>query len=230
MKKLFTLLLIGCTFSPFAQCDDSFFPFTEGVSFEQTAYDKKGKQQGKSMSKVISVDGSSAVVKNVYFDKKGEEMADGEYTIICEGNTIKMDFNNFIPEGMLDQYGDAEVSVEGDFITIPDNLQAGQALPDGTGTITIKMTSSAAMNITMDMTITDRKVEKKETLDTPAGSFESFKITQTTIMKMNMMGMNKTTETSAASWYTKGVGMVRNENYDKKGNLMGYTLLTSFNK
>ncbi|MEQ8627533.1 hypothetical protein [Ekhidna sp.] len=230
MKKLFTLLLIGCTISVYAQCDDSFFPFTEGVSFEQTAYDKKGKEQGKSMSEVVSVDGSTAVVKNVYFDKKGKEMADGDYSIVCEGNTIKMDFNNFIPEGMLDQYGDAEVSVEGDFITIPDNLQVGQTLPDGTGTITIKMTSTAAMNITMDMTITDRKVEKKETLDTPAGSFESFKITQTTIMKMNMMGMSKTTETSAASWYAKGVGMVRNENYDKKGSLMGYTLLTSFNK
>ena len=55
MKKLFTLLLIGCTLSTFAQCDDSFFPFTEGVSFEQTVYDKKGKEQGKSMSEVILV-------------------------------------------------------------------------------------------------------------------------------------------------------------------------------
>lgn len=230
MKSLITLVLTICTLTVFAQCDDAFFPFNEGVSFEQTAYDKKGKEQGKSMSEVVSVDGSSAVVKNVYFDKKGKEIADGEYTIICEGSTIKMDFNNFIPEGTLDQYGDAEVNVEGDFISIPDNLEVGQTLPDGTGTITIKMTSTAAMTITMEMTITDRKVEKSETIKTPAGSFDTFKISQTTIMKMNMMGMNKTTETSAASWYAKGVGMVRNENYDKKGSLMGYTQLTAFNK
>ena len=228
MKKLFTLILVACTLTAFAQCNDSFFPFNEGVSFEQTAYDKKGKEQGKSMSEIVTVDGTSAVVKNVFFDKKGKEVADGEYTIICEGNTIKMDFNKFIPDGMLDQYGDAEVTVEGDFITIPNNLQEGQSLPDGTGTVTIKMTSAAAMNITMDMTITDRKVEKVETLNTPAGSFDTYKISQKTIVKMNMMGMNKTTENSSAAWYAKGVGMVRNENYDKKGDLMGYTELTSF--
>lgn len=230
MKKLLTITLTICTLTLFAQCDDSFFPFEEGVNFEQTSFDKKGKTQGKTISTVLKVDGSSATVKNVLFDKKDKEVADGEYTIICEGNTIKMDFNNFIPEEMLSQYGDADVKVEGDFITIPDDLQEGQALADGSGTVTITMASTSAMNIKMDMEIVDRKVEKTETLSTPAGSFDTYKITQKTIVKMNMMGMNKTTESSSASWFAKGVGMVKNESYDQKGNLMGYTLLTSFSK
>lgn len=228
MKKLFTLIFALCTFAAFSQCDDSFFPFKEGVSFEQTAYDKKGKEQGKTSSTILSVDASSATVKNVFYDKKGEEVANGDYTIICEGNTLKFDFNNFIPEEMLNQYGDADVTVEGDFISIPNDLQPGQTLPDGSGTVTIKMSGAAGMSIKMDMTITDRKVEKSESLDTPAGSFDTFKITQKTIVKMNMMGMNKTTESFSASWFAKEVGMVKNENYNQKGDLMGYTLLTAF--
>lgn len=229
MKQLLTLALISFTLASSAQCDDSFFPFQKGLSFEQTSFDKKDKEQGKSKNEIITIDGSSATVKSILLDKKGEEIADGEYSVICEGNTIKIDFNNFIPEEMLNQYGDADVTVEGDFITIPDNLQAGQTLPDGSGKVTISM-SNGAMNITMDMTITDRKVDKAETLDTPAGSFDTFKISQTTIVKMNMMGMNKTTESASATWYSKGVGMVKNESYNKKGDLMGYTLLTSFDK
>ncbi|MEP0984804.1 hypothetical protein [Ekhidna sp.] len=228
MKKLIILLLSITSLTLFGQCDDSFFPFKQGVSFEQTSYDKKGKPQGKTISTILTVDESTATVKNLFFDKKDKEIADGEYTIICEGDIIKMDFNNFIPDGMLSQYGDAEVTVEGDFITIPDNLEAGQNLQDGSGTITINMGGAAAMNIKMDMEIIDRKVEKAETLTTPAGSFETYKITQKSIVTMKMMGMNKTTESSSASWFAKGVGMVKTESFNQKGNLIGYTLLTSF--
>lgn len=230
MKKLFAFILPLFTLSAFAQCDNSFFPFQEGITFEQTAYDKKGKEQGKTSSSIQSVDGSSATVNNIFYDKKGEEVANGDYTIVCEENTVKFDFNNFIPEEMLNQYGDAEVTVEGDFISVPNDLQPGQTLPDGSGTVTIKMSGAAGMNIKMDMTITDRKVEKAETLNTPAGSFDTFKITQKTIVKMNMMGMNKTTESLSASWFAKEVGMVKNESYNQKGDMMGYTLLTAFNK
>ncbi|MEO9869958.1 TapB family protein [Ekhidna sp.] len=230
MKKLFFFALIFFSIGAYSQCNDSFFPFNEGVSFEQTAYDKKGKEQGKTISSILKVDGSSATVKNVFFDKKDKEVADGDYTIICEGDMIKIDFNNFIPDEMLSQYGDAEVAVEGDFITVPNDLQQGQTLPDGSGVVTIKMSGAAAMNIKMNITITDRTVEKAETLTTSAGSYETFKIIQKTIVKMNIMGMNKTTESSSASWFAKEVGMVKNESYNKKGDLVGYTLLTSFNK
>ncbi len=225
MKKLLALILCLSGLNLYSQCTDGFFPFKEGVSFEQTAYDKKGKEQGKTNSKVLSIENSSAIVENTFFDKKGEEVANGEYTIICEGNVIKMDFNNFIPKQMLDQYGNAEITVEGDFITIPDELESGQILPDGSGTVIIR---ASGIDIKMDIEITDRKVEKAETLSTSAGSFDTYKILQKTLVKMNLMGMNKTTESLSASWFAKGAGMIKNESYNKKGDLMGYTLLTAF--
>ncbi len=86
----------------------------------------------------------------------------------------------------------------------------------------------SAMKMNMDMALTERIVETKETLTTKAGSFDCYKVSQNTAVTMDMMGMKRTTETSSASWFAKGVGMVRTENYDKKGNLMGYSLLTAF--
>jgi hypothetical protein len=84
----------------------------------------------------------------------------------------------------------------------------------------------ASMNgmslIKLNMNITDRSVVTSEVVKTPAGSFDCMKIVQTT----SMDGLGKSTYESA-SWYAKGVGMVRTENYDKKGELDTYTELTS---
>ena len=227
MKKIlaaaFPILL--SVFS-YAQCDDSFFPFQEGVNFEQTSYDKKGKVQGKTLSTVLTADASSATVKNVIYDKKDDEVASGDYVIVCEDNMIKFDFSSFVPDEMVDQYGDAEMTVEGDFISVPNDLKEGQQLPDGSGTVKINMGGAAAMNITMYMTITDRIVEKKESITTTSGTFDTYKISQNTKVNMKVMGMNRETESSSASWFAKGVGMVKNENYNKNGELINYQLLT----
>ena len=42
--------------------------------------------------------------------------------------------------------------------------------------------------------------------------------------------MDRTTESTTATWYSENVGMVRSESYDKKGKLTDYTLLTNFSK
>jgi len=41
-----------------------------------------------------------------------------------------------------------------------------------------------------------------------------------TIMKM---------ETSSTEWFSKEVGMVKSESYNKKGKLISYSLLTAYN-
>jgi hypothetical protein len=38
------------------------------------------------------------------------------------------------------------------------------------------------------------------------------------------------TEASSKEWYAEGVGLVKSEIYNKKGKLMGYSELTSFEK
>lgn len=225
MKKLLSLLFVSLSILSFAQCENSFFPFKEGITFEQTNFSQKDKIQGKTISKIISVANNEATVENKIFDSKGKLLTEANYTIICDGNAIKFDFESFIPEETFSQYGDAKVTVDGDFITIPNELAVGQQLEDGSGKVSVDM---SAMQMNMDMKLKERKVDTKEMLTTKAGSFDCYKISQNTTVTMDMMGMKRTTETSSISWFAKGVGMVKTENYDKKGDLMGYSVLTSF--
>lgn len=230
MKKLVTLSAsLFFAVVSLAQCNDAFFPFKIGSSFEQISYDADGKEQGKSVSEIKNIAGSEAIVLNTFFDRKGKQVAKGDYKVVCEDGITKLDFNNFIPEEMLNQYGeDAKVSVIGDFISLPNALTVGQNLPNSEGEIEVNM-SGANIQIKMDMLITERFVEKIEPVVTPAGSFDSYKITQKTVIEMDMMGTKNTVQTSSASWFAKNIGMVKTESYDNRGEVNGYTLLTAIN-
>ena len=78
----------------------------------------------------------------------------------------------------------------------------------------------------MTTTITDRKVEKKETIETPAGSFHCLIVTQKTTIANKLL--NK--EYPSKDWYVPGFGVVRSESYKSNGKLMGYSLLTMYQK
>ena len=75
----------------------------------------------------------------------------------------------------------------------------------------------------MSVETTDRKVIGKETITTPAGSFNCFVITSTTDMKMGM-----SQRSTSKQWITEKVGTVKSENYDKNGKISGSSLLTKF--
>jgi hypothetical protein len=64
----------------------------------------------------------------------------------------------------------------------------------------------------------------EETLNTPAGKFDCFKISQKVFMKT----LGKI-EINSIEWYSEDVGMVKSETYDKKGKLKTYSLLTTYN-
>ena len=64
------------------------------------------------------------------------------------------------------------------------------------------------------MSVTDREVESKETITTPAGTYECFKITQTTKIKSIVGQTFKTAE-----YYSEGVGMIRTDTFSKNGKL-----------
>ncbi len=80
------------------------------------------------------------------------------------------------------------------------------------------------MSITI--AITNRMVEKRETITTPAGTFDCYKITYDVQTGMGFIKTN----TKTAEWYSGKAGSVRTETLDKKGKLMGYSQITSIKK
>jgi hypothetical protein len=220
MKTIITLCLFLFTGigALQAQCNP-FFDLEEGTSWEMTNYDKKDNVQGRQVTTVKTLNETSAgweaILHLVMFDKKDKEQFDQELEVACSEGIIKMDMSRFIPAEMMNP--DMKMEVTSENIQWPADLEVGQTLPDASVLIDMGM-----MKITTN--ITDRKVEGKETITTPAGTFECYKVTYTT--KMKLMGER---EFSGVDYISEKVGVVKTLSYDKKGNLSGYTQLTKFN-
>lgn len=194
---------------------------------EYTSYNKKGKVESSTTSTITTVEasGSAAVasVSSSIRDDKGKEQFAGAYEVRCENGIITMDASSLISPAMQQSFASMEVSIDGDGLVLPSKLEPGQMLPDAS--TTIKAGSGGVNIINMTVNITNRKVLGREEITTPAGIFNCYKISQDTDVKM----MIAKTMTSI-DYYAEGVGVVRSETYDKKGNLEGYMELTKFEK
>ena len=112
-----------------------------------------------------------------------------------------------------------DVTVDASRYEVPSmDTPAGTQLEDGT----LRVTTTGAVGINMTVDITDRKVESRETITTPAGDFDCLVLSQNVATKVliNVRGSSK-------EWYSENIGVVRSESYNKKGKLLGYSELTS---
>lgn len=78
----------------------------------------------------------------------------------------------------------------------------------------------------MNVLISDRKVEGKETINTPAGTYQCFKISYKMSIDTSMLGINIPINFRGIDFIAEKEGIVRSESYNKNGKLMAYTLLS----
>lgn len=230
MKTKIILFLALCyaSLSLVAQNNCSrFYPMTEGTSFEYSSYNKKGKSEGVSSYKVTTVENNSdttTATMNISFtDEKGKDVYNSNYSFSCSGNLVTIDYESLVPKEMLEQYEDMEMDITGTDIELPNELTVGQNLADANVTLNISM-SGLNMKTTID--IVNRKVEKQETITTPAGTFDCFVIYSDNKSKIMMAKSNFPSRV----WLSESVGMVKQETYKKNGDVMGSTQLTKFTK
>ena len=122
----------------------------------------------------------------------------------------------------MQAYQNMEVDVDASDFEMPNLDEAeGTQLKDGSIRIAI---GGGAPGLTMNISITDRKIEKKESYTSPAGTFDCIVLSQKVKTKMvvNIEGSSK-------EWYSENVGVVRTESYNKSGKMTGYSLLTALN-
>ncbi len=229
MKKialsLITFCLFACPVMGQYNCS-KFYPFSEGATSQLSLYDGKGNKSGmveyhiKNVSSSGDTDKATMVYKLI--DDKGNTLSGSEYEVTCRDGIVFMDFRSLMRPQMLEQYKGMKREVTGTNLNLPNNLSVGQSLPDATMNIKI---SIEGMNLNMNTSIIDRKVIGTETLTTPAGTFSCYVIGQTMIMKT--MG---THSRSSKQWIAEGVGVVKSEDYNKRGKLTGSSVLSNFSK
>lgn len=231
MKKLslvFAILFSLIQFSIAQDCSQSFYAMKEGTKIMMTNFSDKGKvtSTNETLIKSIKADGSNfnATVEATMKNDKGKVITEGKsYTVKCENGTIKLDISSMMMSDFASQMKNMEVTISGSGIEIPSVLTEGMTLSDGTTEMKLGTNGMTFMNMKFD--IKNRKVEKKESITTPAGTFSCFKISYDMDMKMMVKRSIK-----AVQWLAPGVGLVKSESYNQKGELEGYTELTKFEK
>jgi hypothetical protein len=222
-KIIILIALFLINFSSFGQSEcKAYYPFEEGTKFEITNYDKKGKKEGMVKYHVSKVENNVATIETIIFDNKDKEVTTMSYNVMCDGNKVSIDFKSLMNPEMFKQYKDMEMEFTGTNIELPNELQVGQRLNDANMNMAMNM---GGMTMNMSINMLNRTVDKKETITTPAGTFECFALSYDSEMKMGMKISFKIKE-----WLAEGVGMIRNESYNNNGKLMGYSELTSFSK
>lgn len=207
----------------------AFYPMEEGASYEYVHYSKKDKVEGTTAYEVTEVNTSGdetfASMLLKYEDSKGKNAFETDYKITCTGDGVKIDFESMFPSQMQQQYKEMNVEMDmtGTDIQIPNELSVGQALDDANVTVSIDM---GAMKMKVNVETTDRTVAAQESVTTAAGTYDCYLITEKTKSKVMMSN----TEMSNKLWLAKGVGVVKQESYNKNGKLMSRMELSKFSK
>lgn len=233
MKRIIiSFVALSCAVIQFAHGQNNcstYYPLEEGAAFQYTSYDKKGKADGLTDYKVTKVTNSNgqttATMELRLADKKGKEIYNSNYNLTCTETGVKIDFKSLFPSQMMKQYKDMGVKMDitGTDIELPNNLSVGQELADAYVNISMDM-GAMKMNIKVDRV--NRKVDKKESVTTPAGTFDCYLITETSKTKT----MGAAMEMQSKLWLTEGIGMVKQELYKKNGGLMSKSVLTKLDK
>lgn len=230
IKFLFCLtFLYGTSLALGQNACSKYYPMEEGSTFQYTMYDKKDKVEGVTDYVVSNVENdggnTTATMKLTYTDDKGKNVLESDYNITCTGNGVKIDYESLFPSEMKKQYEDMGMDMEitGTDIEIPNDLSAGQTLDDANLSVTMDM---GAMKMKINVDTFDRKVEKMESVTTPAGTFDCYLITEKSKSKVMMANV----EMSNKVWISEGVGMIKQESYGKNGKLMSRMELTKYSK
>jgi hypothetical protein len=233
MKKIYLPVLI-CTFSfllaSFADMCDGLHMFKEGTTATMTNYNEDGKVTGSNKTVYTGVtknaDGVTVTANSETFDKKGKSDAKGTYTMKCKGGNLYLDMRMMIPAEQTSSIKDMKMKIETSDLEFPAELTVGSTLKDAY----INMTSEApeggmAIPFKLNMRMYNRKVEAKENVTTPAGTFECYKISTDFESRMMVKINGKT-----ISWFSPEAGTVKSETYNSKGKMQGYSLLTELKK
>ena len=126
----------------------------------------------------------------------------------CDGGIVMMDMKMFIPAAQQEQMGDVSATGSTTYLEYPANMKEGDQLKDASFSMDFKSKSGLGGHISVDMT--NRKVAGKESVTTPAGTWDCYKITYHSKIIFKM-GIGIPINSDVTEWYAPGFGVVKSE-------------------
>ena len=198
------------------KAQEPFYLQKEGVKLGYTITDKKGKVDGYSESKVVSVKSSGAqtavTMQTMVKDKNGKDLLQNpfELSVTIENGTVIMS-----PKALVGKIVEG-LSINGEDLKLPVNLTTGAPLNDYSITMGI-----AGINTTTQ--VTGVKAVAEETIEVSGHRIPCVVVESTTSVKV--LGIKRSS--LQKTWYGRGIGIVKLETYDSKGKLESTQTLTS---
>jgi hypothetical protein len=219
------LILLGAGSASGQSCI-SYYPQSKGTTLVYQQYDKDGKPAGKSSQEIINLisipNGTKIEVLTKSYDKDNNLLGERTLEAKCEGGVFYMDMESYISQETLNTYEGLSFTVDAKDLELPGSLKVGDKLKDAQ----IKLTATLGfLPIRFTVDITERMVEAKESVKTPAGTFEAYKIKQKATYNVILQYVAYTTE-----WYSANMGLLKSESFSSGGELLSKTELVSFSR
>lgn len=232
IKSLFVLSICCYSFTLSAQDCSALEIVSEGQVMTYGSFNAKDKEVRSHTTTILSKESSNGGVaigiEVAYYDKKDGFIQKSGANYTCDGGTISLDMMTNFP-GNMDTYANMEIEVIQNENFLPANPTVGANLDDAIFKVNITMEGNQPFG-GIDAIYSNRKVLSKETLTTPAGSFECYKIQSEYEIIIKTLGIGLPDRGSSTDYFSPSIGMIKTESYNKKGKMTGYTLLTELKK
>lgn len=209
MRALLLLLLFTAA-APVVSAQCNYYYLQNNKTVTMAMYDRKGNPDGRYVYKVsgVSKEGNktSASVTSEVFDKKGKSIGGGAGSMECQNGQLRMDMKMMMSPQQMQQFKNAKVEGKGAYMEYPSALSAGDQLQDASFTMDITMESGMAAQLSLE--ITNRQVEAKEKITTPAGTWAAFKIVYDAKTVINM-GIAIPVKMQITEWFVPDFGVVK---------------------
>ena len=197
----------------FSQDCSNYYFLQNNKTIEMTISNNKGKESGK-MTYVVSdskKNGSSitATINSEFVDTKGKTITKATNNVKCENGVMQMDMKSFIPPAQMEQMKTGEAKATDVYLEYPANMNVGDQLKDGQFYMDYESTSGLKSSI--EISITERKVEGKETITTSAGTWECYKISAKNKIVSKIAGIGFPIKMDVIEWFAPGFGIVKTE-------------------
>ena len=211
MKKIILFLSFISSISYAQECSNYFY-LQSNKKIELGIIDKKGKPVGKQVYKVGEVvktsAGLQAKVNSEMMNEKGKVLSGSSIDITCKNGILVMDMNVFVPQEQASQFKNTSAKADQVYLEYPGKMKIGEMLKDGKIVMNVE-NNAIAQKLTIE--IFDRKVEEAEKITTPAGTWDTFKISQKTRITMETMGIPIKFNIEGFEWFKPGFGTVRSQ-------------------
>lgn len=235
MKFLTSCITAFLLFSSAFSQNCSGYYYLSNSSVVMTTYDKKAKENGKVTYTISDIkktgDAITANFTSEMVDEKGKSLSKGSGKYKCAGGNLFVDARTSMPQEQMGAYKDMDVKADEVFIEYPASFSSGQSLKDANFKMEVINKGNAFSTITMNQT--NRKVEGKESVTSPAGTWECWKISYDGRFRATVggpSGIGIPFNFKSTEWFAPGFGIVKTETYNKNGKLIGSTLITAVKK